>query len=500
MRVLVYAPLAVLGHHYETDLEIIQNHLDQGDDVVLVKCGGSLKELKFMGCKGLLRCSLCTSRCELGVEALENTAKLRQLSIEDLQHIPLQSKINLGSLDEVKSYTYKDNDIGSAYISSLISDLRNPLPSMDKFLDFTRESLELLQSLVDHLDKILEVEKPDLVYFFNGRFTLYRPLLRLCQQKTIPFFVHERGANNSLYSLTNNNMPHDIPTKVDEIEETWLRGSSEENERVASTWFENRARGEMGAWRSFTADQKENLLPKDWDQSKRNISFYISSEDEFCSVPGWEMKIYKSQADAIKTICEHFINQQDLKFYVRMHPNLRGLDNFTTRELKQLSSTLSNCTVIEPESLVSTYYLLQKSEKIITFGSTVGVEATYWDKPSIQIGNSLYGPVGASHIAKSREEVIDLIANSELKTASKTAALKYGFWASQFGIKFKHYRPINLTTGKFKGKIITGPKFLMGLSYSYTLLSDVKKVLKGEYSYWHLQGKIKNKMTLFKKH
>ena len=27
-HVLIYAPLAVLGHHFETDLEIIQNHLD----------------------------------------------------------------------------------------------------------------------------------------------------------------------------------------------------------------------------------------------------------------------------------------------------------------------------------------------------------------------------------------------------------------------------------------------------------------------------------------
>lgn len=498
MKVLIYAPLAVLGHHFETDLELAESHLLTGDHVTIITCDGALKDLEFMSCKGVLRCSLCESRCGEGLELIKHD-NLKIEKLGKLKRVDIEAGLDLNSFEKIKSYSYKENDIGSAYLSSLISDLRNPNPEMENYRALTKISLETLQGLVDALESKLEELKPDLVYFFNGRFSLYRPLLRICHQKNIPFFVHERGSRNTLYSLTKNNMPHDIDIKIEEIEHMWSESPSvQERENESIRWFEGRANGQMLAWRSFTKSQKDNLLPENWDFTKRNVSFFISSEDEFSSVPGWEMTLFKSQVDAINIICQKFATDQTFHFYVRMHPNLRGLNNPSIKKFFELEKDNTNCTVISPESPINTYSVLKSSEKIISFGTTVGVEATFWGIPAILLGKSLYGGLGASHIPITHEQTFDLLREKNLKPASREAALKYGLWAGKVGIPFQHYNPVNLTTGSFKGKTVTGSKLLMAVNYAMILTYDLKKIAQGEYSLWHLSGKIKNKLALIR--
>lgn len=494
MKILCYAPLAVLGHHFETDLEIIQKHLNAGDEVTVISCSGQLRQINFMACQGFLRCSFCTSRCKEGLNLLKNTQKLRVINLDELKKINL-GNIDVSSIEKLKSISYKGVDIGGSYASSLISDLRDPLADISQETKKTKNILESLAGLTDQLEKIVNKVNPELVYMFNGRVTLYRPLLQICEQKKIPFYVHERGSSNATYSITLNNMPHDIATKDKEIRDLWAASKSSEDEKtkIGSSWYESRALGNMPHWYSFTDHQDVSLLPPGWDDKNHNVTVYVSSDDEFAAVPGWEIEIYETQMEGLRHILSTFASRPEYRFFIRMHPNLRGLKNRDVDALRALDKEFTNCFVITPESEISTYSLLKKSDKIISFGSTTGIEAAYWQKPSILIGKGFYMNLKAVHRPLSREDAVRLIENKNLEPLPRDGAVIYGFWAATAGEKFEYYKSLSLTAGEFNGHVITGNKLLMLINYFFVLLLDLRKIFRGEYGLVHLKQKIRAK-------
>ena len=62
---------------------------------------------------------------------------------------------------------------------------------------------------------------------------------------------------------------------------------------------------------------------------------------------------------------------------------------------------------------------MRLSETIITFGSTIGVEATYMGKKSISIGDSLYKELNCTYNPKSFRELINQIQNKNFKNKPK---------------------------------------------------------------------------------
>lgn len=499
MRVLLYSPLAVLGHHFETDLEIAQNHLAEGDEVTIVTCSGQLKTLNFMACQGLMRCQLCVSRCKQGIGTLTQTEKLNVVDLGDIQPIECTAGHDLSTVEGIKGVHFEGIDVGSAYASSAISDSRDPRPDMSGRVSQTKRRVDFLAGLKRRFDALLDTVRPETVYFFNGRFCLYRPLLRLCQNRKIDFFVHERGANNGLYSLMKNNLPHDIEAVNQSIRTKWADSERpvEEKRAMASAWYEKRAAGQSLAWRSFTDTQDLARLPNKWKNEQTNIAFFVSSEDEFAAIPGWEYTYFQTQAEAIAHVCKYFASDARYAFYVRIHPNLRGLRNKTMQDLKNLEKQFSNCEVIVPDSEISTYTLIKRANKVVSFGSTVGVEATYWQRPSILATNSFFRPLGVCHTPDSLDEMVAMIADPSLSPKPQDTALMYGYWTSTLGFPFRYYKALNLTTGAFRGTVITGLKPLLWLNYAFVTLKDLKKVLKGEYSLWHLGEKIRYKLKLF---
>ena len=89
-------------------------------------------------------------------------------------------------------------------------------------------------------------------------------------------------------------------------------------------------------------------------------------------------------------------------------------------------------------------------EKVITFGSTMGIESVFWGKVSILAGRSLYEGLGGCYIPKDHDEMIDLI-NRRLDPLPNLGALKYGYWQSVAGIPYVYYKPESIRGGKFMG-------------------------------------------------
>jgi capsule polysaccharide modification protein KpsS len=225
-------------------------------------------------------------------------------------------------------------------------------------------------------------------------------------------------------------------------------------------------RGKEQGWVSFVKEQKKDLLPEGWSPLKHNIAIFNTSEDEYESIgPEWKNYLYPTQAEGIKKILESFIADDKYHFYLRIHPNLKGLYNKQLTDAYALKQ-YNNLTIIDADSPVSTYTLMMTCGKTITFGSSTGIEATYWGKPSILLGKSFYYNLDVAFKPNNHEETIALIA-TDLKHKNKSDTLKYGYYFKTFGNKFRYYQPSGFLSGEFKGQDLDKESTLRTKIYEY---------------------------------
>jgi hypothetical protein len=439
--------------HLATDLEIAAKHIDEGAEVHIIQCSGDLPSCEPNPNHFKLRCVSCKSKRDKGLDLINLPEQNRhELALNDfVRDLDLP---DFPSMQELKAFEIDGVDVGMTVASTLISMVRESDPDMRHFKNYIRENISMSIAIYDATKHYLQQIEPDIFYLFNGRFAALRPALRAAQDLGVKTFVHERSGVLQRYTLIENTYPHDIEYQKSQIEKYWNDELSRtEKEKIARQWFNSRRGGEDQGWYSFTKSQKKGNLPDAFEPSKRNIAIYVSSEDEFESIEGWQNPIYKNQTDAIHAII-NANTDSDIKFYVRIHPNLKGLNNTQTRELAELKGP--NLTVIQADSKIDSYELMDVCEKVISFGSTMGIESVFWGKPSILAGRSLYEDIGGCYIPKDHAEMIDLI-NHHLDPLPNLGALKYGYWDSVAGIPYVYYSPESIRGGKFKGVYLGNP-------------------------------------------
>ncbi|MBK8505403.1 MAG: hypothetical protein IPL46_26310 [Saprospiraceae bacterium] len=185
------------------------------------------------------------------------------------------------------------------------------------------------------------------------------------------------------------------------------------------------------------------------DPNKINIAIFNSSEDELKAITEWQTPLFNNQNDAIGELLKMFIKEPEFHFYLRVHPNLGKLDNIQIEGIREMS--YPNLTVIQPHDPVDTYQMMKACNKVITFGSTTGIEATYWEAPSVLLGKSFYMLQDCVYLPNSFETLFDLIKNKNLAPKPKSSTLRYGYYVSTNGYPSSHFDFQGLEKSSFKG-------------------------------------------------
>jgi hypothetical protein len=461
MKVAIFAPYAFLTPHYETDLEIAQRHLRDGDEVDLLTCEGEALACDINPEHRFLKCVKCMSKRRRGVPLLEPRGRVRVRSLFSLDggRRPSAPRSGFEGLEDLRGYRIGNLDIGSAVLSSLVSLTRDPEPDIARHAGLVERLMVSALRVHEATCEYLARNRVGRFYVFNGRMAMARAVLRACERHGVDCWVHERGQDYRHYSVYRNTFPHDIAYVERRAREAWRQaaGDPERRERIASQYFLDRARGIEQGWRSFVAGQEEERLPDDWHPARKNVVLFTSSEDEFAEVGDeWKNPIYASQADGILRIIRSFPRDgHSRKLYVRMHPNLRGLRNASITKVLRLKE--DSLTLLPPESRVSTYALLRHADVVLTFGSTVGIEAVFWGRPSVLAGQAFYRNLGGTYNPASHDELIALL-EGDPPPLSREAALIYGYDWATFGVPFEFFDGTGITSGTFKGKAVTrGP-------------------------------------------
>ena len=447
--------------HFETEMDIAKQLIQAGKEVFFLTCKSYFQTCFVNINHHRAICNVCQSKVEAGLKELSIPKnRIIQFPNVPLYHTESFLKERITSIETLKAFKYKGSDIGLAVASSIISIRRDHRFDINAYWQDIVRGINTAQMVHDATEIVFEQIKPDAAILFNGRLIENRPFMRLCERSGITFYTHERGGLTNKYSFIENSTPHSLERIKKEIETTW-QNADINKEKIGVSFFEGRRNGAQQSWYSFIKNQEKGLLPSSFDKKKFNISIFNSSMDEYETIPDFDSKIYQNDNDGIEKICAAFEHNLNYQFYLRVHPYLKGLRNTQIKELEKLAAHFKNITIIRPSEKIDSYALMEASDSIISFGSTMGVEALYWGVPSLLAGRAYYEDLKGLLKPSSHEQVVEMIENIKINdktnpsTQHKDEAIKYGYWCLTFGTPYQYFTPTGISSGTFSGKKIS---------------------------------------------
>lgn len=445
-KVLIYAT-ATQGSQEASAYEEAINQVNDGNEVYFVHCDRTIA-----GCltdnpgfhQG--RCRICEIlQRRRAKKFLPDSVKYITISMyldKELSERIKQYQPQYNTVEEVKRTKYKEVSIGYGAMSTFISVSRNMNPILD---DNNKALLDKLLKqqvvLTELLSKAIDEIKPELVIFHNGRLAQYKPVLCLAEINQIPFITTETlvdSANNFQKNYFECNIPHDVNANLIKYNDFWNK-DVRSGEIIGRQYFENKRFGRYTGEIVYTKQQKVGRLPDGWDESKKHIVIFNSSEDEFCAINKMvdEAALFSSQLEGITKIVEFYKKKNDVQLFLRIHPNLKNVKYSYHTKLYDIKS--DNFIIIPPTSDVSSYSLMDAADLIIVFGSTMGIESAYWGKPVICLAYALYALLKVVYVPKSEEELYELLNRDNLPPLDNYNCLKYGnYYLSDQHEHFKH--------------------------------------------------------------
>lgn len=460
MKVVVCSTHVFWPSHCERDLEFIQQHIDAGDEVIQLVCKTEFDRCDYhMGLGPNASAAEVRARCDRCIDRLRRSQRLiegkwrivRYLDLPGWRKFSAPPVGPFETIDDLQQFSWDGFDAGIGVASSLISHSRLTRPDMSGYRDIVARALDSALRLHAGFRAFARQERPDLVYVFNGRFTHTRALFKACEREGIRCLVHESGSQPSHYATFENAPLHDRDNFARLVREAWHeRGKLPEGRRLAEKWYEDRAGGADQAWFSYVRDHDASLLPPGWDPARPKLVAFTSSEDEFAALgPAWRNKLFPRQSDGLRmliTLMREVRPEADL--VIRVHPNLANVNDPEVEKVLALAG--EGVIVVPPDSKVSTYRLLREAEAVFSFGSTMGIEAVYWGKPSIQLGPSMYAQLGGTYVPHSMEELRALLSR-KLQPQDREGALMFAYYLATFGQPYRYYEATGILRGRFRG-------------------------------------------------
>ena len=488
-------PYAIWSPHFETELEIIQNYLDDGGRVHILGCNGELKTCEPNPTHDSIICAKCKSRFQSGIKWLSKERVIHEnfFNLDFEQSQVLRSLENYTWDDEaaLRSFEIEGADLGLATLSSLVTYLRDPKPDLSLQQELVQKNIANAVMVYFSLKNIMARIKPSALLICNGRFSSLRPAVRAAQKQGITAYIHEVAGDSNRYTITVNNLPQDLGVLKKSVENVSLncRLSIEDQAKLALSWFKDRKFGKNQIRYHYSQDQQLDLLPEGGLSKKKvNVVVFDSSEDELVAIEGWSNPFYRDQLHAIDCLMRDLSDDSRFQFFLRVHPNLKDLNNSQTIGIQKISELYPNLITIPAESAVSSYALIDKADVVISYGSTVGIEAAYSGTPSILMGRAVYEDLQVCICPKNHDELIALLVGFGEGLAIKlpdqhlNGIIKFGLFNCLGGYPFKFVRPFDAFSAKMEknGKIVTikssiGPHIASVLKRFWCQLSGIKK-------------------------
>jgi hypothetical protein len=442
MNVLIFNTFSFAPSFTSVVFDEIQTQIDLGNNVTHVTCGGTFSLCGFnFGLK--YGCEICKYRLQKALPLVDG--EFTTIKIGDYIN-ELEDRIADGFVTDDISIDwdlyYEDFDIGESVLSSYISKTRD----RDLVLDDSRETqLKILKNALKvylAIKRLFAERNIDKLIVFNGRWDYYRAAFRAAQSIQIPVLAIENFRTGGYKEYFPDSLPHNMDLKGRKMEECWQLALTPENQKIAlgETFFTRKRKGEVVVDKAYSKGYVKRLLPEGIDLNRKSIVLFNSSDDEFAAVgKDYRKTLFRNQVEGIDHLIELIGKKyHEFQLIIRMHPNLSGLEFSYVSDVLSCHKRYDNIFVVPPESKVDSYSLIELAWKVVTFGSTIGVEATFFGRPVILLAKTYYWKMNVAYVPDSLSEVEEYILQ-ELQPKPRLNALKIGYYFLNGGTKAKYY-------------------------------------------------------------
>lgn len=493
-RVLVYV-LGGQGCQEAGQLDEAISQYESGNEVLVVHCDDSVGGCRDNFCFKRFYCRNCVF--------FQKKHASKYISKRDIKYVPISHFLTpqikeisesysplYNSVADLKKLTYKGVDIGYGLLSSYVSSTRNLTPDLTNHLksSFNRV-LKTEVRVIEMISRAIDEFKPDLIVIHNGRHWTYKSVYGVADSLHIPFicteFIHlPDGSEGKNYYI--NTYPHDKYANAQKYLKFWDTTNDSEKQQVGESFFKNKRTAKYAGDTIYTASQKLGSLPEEYDSKKRNIVIFNSSEDEMFSINSEidNDMLFPNQIVGIKTIIDHYRNDDRVHIYLRVHPNLKGISYSYHTDLYQLSSP--NFTIVPADSPISSYSMLDIADTVIVFGSTMGVEASYLGKRVVNLAFAFYDPLNIAFRPTTIDELWKCLDPQTPIMHNNENAIKMGYFYMSHKHEFLRYVP--LITHRFRvfnrDQESHSYRTIFGSHYLFWLYFKILSLLSRDNSSW----------------
>jgi hypothetical protein len=360
------------------------------------------------------------------------------------------------TIDDISKLFYRGAPLGMGVASSVISQLYDPAPDVAKFKGLIARNLKASAMVFEFASALIREHRPKAVLVFNGRFACSKPIVEAARQLKVECLFYERGATFERYIVQQNPI-HDLAFQRRCIAETWTQAGPERAE-VGRSFFARSREGDGIGEQSYTGDQIRGVVPP--RRLGRRIVYFYSSDDEYAAVETVQPHTcFRSQRQAIEFLVDWTRRQPDVELVVRLHPNIKGKPESDPHYWDSLQG--HGVTVDPPDSKTDSYALAESADLVLTWWSTMGIEAAFAGKPVILLSDSPYRGIDCVYEPHTLDEVVALLGQRGLPPKPPENCLPYGFYAVTFGTRYRFYQPGSLYEGLFMGvKLTMEPEYL----------------------------------------
>ena len=383
------------------------------------------------------------------------------------------AKQSVATLDDLKGLSYKGAALGRGVASSLISRTGDSEPNLRAFRDLISRYLEASALVFEAAYLLIRQHRPKTVLVFNGRFACTLPIVEAAKQLQVGCLFHERGATFERYEIFDRPVDHIVYLRQC-IRNAWDRASTDREELGRSFFYRSR-NGDGIGWTSYTGGQERGLVPP--RGASRRLVYFSSSDDEIAACGDlMEHPLFESQRHAVRFLIDWVGRQTDVELVIRVHPHVQEKSARERGWWDSLSGV--NVRLESSAARTDSYALAESADAVLTYGSTMGVEASFLGKPVVLLGDSTYRGFGCVYEPETLDNLQALLARTALPPMPLETCIPYGYYHLTFGREYRRYQPSDLFHGLFMGAdLVEEPELLRRLRVSYAGRA-VKKIIK----------------------
>lgn len=272
---------------------------------------------------------------------------------------------------------------------------------------------------------------------------------------------HNRVNNQKIMKELWENSKLDIPEKINE----------------ASIWFKDM----RSSVNPFMVKH-----PKKFISDKKYFVYFSNSDDEVVGFWDEWTQPLGNQFDVVSKLIDIFSNQNDYKLVIRLHPNFLNKPLTVIKKWQSLK-TNHNSVLIQSGERVSSYDLIDNCVGVINFGSTIGIESAYYEKPVLVLADCKYDELEIADKLFSWDQIETWIKEAEflsrdLISHRKMNSYIFGFYFRACGTQFLN---TNLkktpNQGAWEADNFSGMKL-----QELNLIQNYRKLIS-KYKYWKIR-------------